>query len=719
MSETEAALCPTLAAEIIIAANGARTAPGAMGALVESEELYVDSQQVLILPGWDRGIQLREGSAAYEVASEFMKKQEALPPLVHSAALQKAADRAALRMAEHGGIEHVHPENMTLLQSVRMYGKVSGLIEMNCSRGFFNTGNSVVISWIVHDGDADRTHRETFLRKEAGYMGIAAAEGTDGRIYIAGIFADTCWDLEDNTDIIATLFTAYDENDDGALDHEEYSALCNDLSIESPNSQEDFTLLCEHVNKAPHKGGMTTEGLRAVAGDLLAGKADLINQLVSAKRAGKSVLRTSNQVNIDKMNEASKGAAQASLKIDKHAVLRRLIKMWEAKKGDILDEMLANYKAPVEGEGKLLLLAEVARKLKEAKSTMYPNRNRIDLLNMALYTMAGPDIDMVMSYPGVPEYDEMNTAQWDEYKTTHKDRNGAMFSAINWAMRMASADPKGTGEAWDTVGKWIKTICLFMSLCGTMEAGVRGMLSRGLAALPQSVVDLHNGVVAGEEIVWGAPSSCATDPTVAENYVNGAAANATKGSGGSVLFSISSAQRGIPLQSISKYPKEAEVLLSPLSTFKIFYRGLRSAPNSTDIVSIEMASFNSSNTAFEEELRGFIGKCLVESENAVPRLLKQTEQLDKTIPQTLAAALGPATRPYNAEFFTMRRKLRGMSHGGGPSMLHGGNWHESSERSLSSSPQAAEATRPATAPHRTYYDTPVGGQKAMTRYDAL
>eukprot|EP01059_Diplonema_ambulator_P032622 TRINITY_DN648_c0_g1_i1.p1 TRINITY_DN648_c0_g1~~TRINITY_DN648_c0_g1_i1.p1 ORF type:complete len:427 (+),score=129.22 TRINITY_DN648_c0_g1_i1:1857-3137(+) len=389
-------------------------------------------------------------------------------------------------------------------------------------------------------------------------------------------------------------FAAYDANSDGALDHEEYSALCNDLSIDFTNSKDDFTLLCEHVNPTAHPGGMTTEGLRAVAGDLLEGNSSVIKNMVSAKHAKKSVLKKSCHMCAEKKVDEGVGLEE-QLKIDRPAVLARLMSLWRGKEGDILDEMMENYKAPVEGEGKMMVLAAAAEELFKTKTEVYPGRNCVDLLNMALYTMAGPDIDAVMSFSGVPEYNEANHAEWEEYKTTHKDRNGAMFSAINWAMRMAAGDPTGSGEAWETVGKWIKTICLFMAMCERTPSQVKGVLSRGLAALPQVVIDSHNSLVAGSEVDWGAPSSCALDPTVAENYVNGAAANATKGSGGSVLFTITTNTRGIPLQRISKYPKEAEVLLAPMSSFRVFYRGAKQANSS--IISIEMGCLGESTDA--------------------------------------------------------------------------------------------------------------------------
>eukprot|EP01062_Namystynia_karyoxenos_P039208 TRINITY_DN2852_c0_g1_i1.p1 TRINITY_DN2852_c0_g1~~TRINITY_DN2852_c0_g1_i1.p1 ORF type:complete len:925 (+),score=355.02 TRINITY_DN2852_c0_g1_i1:100-2775(+) len=251
----------------------------------------------------------------------------------------------------------------------------------------------------------------------------------------------------------------------------------------------------------------------------------------------------------------------------------RLVDEWRRKDGDVVDELVTNLAAPDSIRSKLAVLAEAGRHLQQTKSSCYPGRNRVELLVMALYTMAGPDIDALMTYDDAPVFDEKHPEVWEQYCKQHgKTRNGAVFSAINWAMR-TGADPKQAGdEAWGTIRKWIKYICLLLALCAQEEPSVApdgARLARGLAGLPAVVFDAHRSMTSGEALHWPAASSCALDRHVSESYIRGEAANATKLAGGSVLFLISAARWGVLLQSISKYPKESEMLLPPLFSFDV------------------------------------------------------------------------------------------------------------------------------------------------------
>eukprot|EP01063_Lacrimia_lanifica_P009609 TRINITY_DN16552_c0_g1_i1.p1 TRINITY_DN16552_c0_g1~~TRINITY_DN16552_c0_g1_i1.p1 ORF type:complete len:2301 (+),score=750.59 TRINITY_DN16552_c0_g1_i1:377-6904(+) len=261
---------------------------------------------------------------------------------------------------------------------------------------------------------------------------------------------------------------------------------------------------------------------------------------------------------------------------------------------------------------------------------------------MALYTMAGPDIDALMGFDGVPVYNSEDPTEWNDYlKKAGKARNGAIFSAINWASRTALApDLKQRDEAWVTLNKWLKYVGLLLALCadprgrgkgeqlwkkvnrkhatkvslGRLRAAVLDneemtqifaelipkweqrsyddeigkeeflsffaeadpenhkevTVARGIAGLPIEVIDAHENMLRGQEIHWPAPSSCAFDQHVSESYIKGEGANTLKASGGgSILFLISKASVGLPLQAISQYPKEAELLVPPLTTMEI------------------------------------------------------------------------------------------------------------------------------------------------------
>eukprot|EP01065_Artemidia_motanka_P001270 TRINITY_DN1058_c0_g1_i1.p1 TRINITY_DN1058_c0_g1~~TRINITY_DN1058_c0_g1_i1.p1 ORF type:complete len:833 (+),score=386.88 TRINITY_DN1058_c0_g1_i1:50-2500(+) len=299
----------------------------------------------------------------------------------------------------------------------------------------------------------------------------------------------------------------------------------------------------------------TQDGVTATQGAMIAEALDQVSAGVCAEKR--------------EQHYASVDAAQVK------AFAERLAEEWRAKDGDIVDELVANLSAPdMARTGKVAVLAEAARHLEKTKSEHYPERNRIELLVLALYTMAGPDIDALMTYKEVPVYDEEQKHLWEQYCAKHgRERNGAIFSAINWAMRTA-ADPKQAGdEAWGTVRKWIKYLCLLLALCAQEEPSVAAAggasLARGLAGLPASVFEAHQSMRTGDALHWPASSSCALDRSVSEAYIRGDAANATKQAGGGILFLITKAVSGVMLQPISKYPKESEMLLPPLSAFTV------------------------------------------------------------------------------------------------------------------------------------------------------
>lgn len=144
-----------------------------------------------------------------------------------------------------------------------------------------------------------------------------------------------------------------------------------------------------------------------------------------------------------------------------------------------------------------------------------------------------------------------------------------------------------------------------------MEPEEKGVLYRGLAGLPPHVREAHSKLAEGDEIQWAAPSSCAANPKISRDYVRGAAANATKASGGTVFFTIEQGtQSGLPLQDISKYPREAEVLLPPLTHFEVVHATLGGKKLPEDTVSIRLRYKKSpiDMTAFMAEVLEDSGK---------------------------------------------------------------------------------------------------------------
>ena len=316
----------------------------------------------------------------------------------------------------------------------------------------------------------------------------------------------------------------------------------------------------------------------------------------------------------------------------------KIVTEWHGKSCSILEELAENLIVP-NSEDPMKIIAEAAVDLHRTKGGAYPDRNMVELLVMGSYTMAGPDIDSLLKFDNVPIFESEAQDEWNTYCMAHKNRNGAVFGAINWAGRTAvSQISEQKSEAWGTIHKWVKYLGLLLALCSDERGGdgsvifdridvkncghvtkhqlrqhmrthpaVRSrvgshsvdwdegpgtdiitrdeflaswkagdpassddlVLARGITGLPDEVYNAHKSMAIGSSLHWPAPSSCAVDPSVSEAYIRGDAANANKKAGKSILFRISGSKWGLPLQSISKYPKEAELLLPPLTSFTV------------------------------------------------------------------------------------------------------------------------------------------------------
>ena len=282
--------------------------------------------------------------------------------------------------------------------------------------------------------------------------------------------------------------------------------------------------------------------------------------------------------------EKSKGDSfRGSLRADLRPIAQRLVSLHNGKEGTVLDELAENFVSELSlmlpaGDKTACvhhddILSLAARELGGcvSKGGYYAGTKDADLLVMRLYTMAGADIDRLMLFDDVPQY---GGAQWAAYaETKGRRRNTAVFSEVNRSLRqVASDDAAEQAKGWETAARWVKTICRLHNLCTESSPydATSQQLSRGLTGLPQSVVDAHVGMQPSEEVTWPAPSSCTTDPEVAESYIRGSAANSVRGdSSAAVLFSVSGRIPSLCLQQISQYPSEEEVLVPPLTVLRV------------------------------------------------------------------------------------------------------------------------------------------------------
>eukprot|EP01063_Lacrimia_lanifica_P015473 TRINITY_DN22229_c0_g1_i1.p1 TRINITY_DN22229_c0_g1~~TRINITY_DN22229_c0_g1_i1.p1 ORF type:complete len:550 (+),score=228.90 TRINITY_DN22229_c0_g1_i1:51-1700(+) len=237
---------------------------------------------------------------------------------------------------------------------------------------------------------------------------------------------------------------------------------------------------------------------------------------------------------------------------------------WKKKKGTVLTELCENLARPDEMKGKESSIISKSAHLLRRRTKNELGYELIELFVMALYTMAGPDEDIMMQFKDVPK----KRKDWGGYTP----RNKPMFAEINSALRAAGTVQEFDATQWpcSELKKWCKTIVLLTALASEKNKVGNGKysLSRGLAGLPDGVMADHTRLDRGGSIIWTAPSSCALDPAVSKAYLEGNATNATKSTGGKIMFQVLSTH-GVPLQRVSKYPKEAEVLLPPITELNL------------------------------------------------------------------------------------------------------------------------------------------------------
>eukprot|EP01062_Namystynia_karyoxenos_P007082 TRINITY_DN12496_c0_g1_i2.p1 TRINITY_DN12496_c0_g1~~TRINITY_DN12496_c0_g1_i2.p1 ORF type:complete len:903 (+),score=164.53 TRINITY_DN12496_c0_g1_i2:82-2790(+) len=255
-----------------------------------------------------------------------------------------------------------------------------------------------------------------------------------------------------------------------------------------------------------------------------------------------------------------------------------LVAEWHSKTGSVVDELVQNLSAPEDhdAETKFQTIALAAQHI-ALSASRYSDFSWAELMVMRLYTMAGPDIDALMGYGDVPDYEVQRDA-WHSYgREQTPRRNGAIFSAVNAALRSAPHPPPPVpcpaGHPDDSaqhqlLRRWVKFCILIFSLavegCGE-GVSPDAEVARGLAGLPDAVPAAHRALRPGEQLRWPAPSSCTMRRAVSEQYVRGEAANATRSAHqGAVLFIVTGLSCGLPLQDISQYPAEEELLLPPL-----------------------------------------------------------------------------------------------------------------------------------------------------------
>eukprot|EP01063_Lacrimia_lanifica_P012843 TRINITY_DN19544_c0_g4_i1.p1 TRINITY_DN19544_c0_g4~~TRINITY_DN19544_c0_g4_i1.p1 ORF type:complete len:2016 (+),score=684.54 TRINITY_DN19544_c0_g4_i1:261-6050(+) len=262
----------------------------------------------------------------------------------------------------------------------------------------------------------------------------------------------------------------------------------------------------------------------------------------------------------------------------------KLLRLWRSKPGTVMEELVLNGVFPP-GADPLLVVSTAATEVMKNRGVDYHSQNSVELLVLALYTMAGPDIDRLYGFKS-PMYDANYPDEWNAYCDRFRDRNPSIAPLINGALRTAfSAVGPAADEAWMTLGRWAKFVGVLIALCSVplgrgadpflaspfeVEPDEGHSVLRGVAGLPEGVLEEHLAAAeAGATLVWPGAASCTRNAGVASDALSAASASAAAdddiSAGAPLCFVVSDVNFGLSLHQLSQYPCEDEHLLPPLT----------------------------------------------------------------------------------------------------------------------------------------------------------
>eukprot|EP01062_Namystynia_karyoxenos_P000706 TRINITY_DN10268_c0_g1_i1.p1 TRINITY_DN10268_c0_g1~~TRINITY_DN10268_c0_g1_i1.p1 ORF type:complete len:2135 (+),score=759.37 TRINITY_DN10268_c0_g1_i1:106-6405(+) len=283
---------------------------------------------------------------------------------------------------------------------------------------------------------------------------------------------------------------------------------------------------------------------------------------------------------------------------DMQRFAQRLMEWYDRKPGTLMDELSANLRVPPDlGAADAVACIAAGLASQERLRKDYPNASPLELLVLRQYTQRPIDIDRDLGWADVPppaadaedpqlersraDYEARYTSwDWAEERDGERCRNGSVFGPVCSAMR--DQGPGGQRRDWSekVLQRWIKWICTVSACCATRcgapEPPAGDMLYRGLGGggVSEEVVAKHRALTPGGLLCWPALSSCSSDRAQSREYMLGTAANSTAAPNaqnpGTIFVRIrGAAPHGLPLQQLSQYSREAELLLAPLVHFTV------------------------------------------------------------------------------------------------------------------------------------------------------
>ena len=144
--------------------------------------------------------------------------------------------------------------------------------------------------------------------------------------------------------------------------------------------------------------------------------------------------------------------------------------LWRAKRGDVVEEMLANLPFPDKPHPHVLL-RELSDRLWERCGHHHPTKSSLTLLLMLFYTQEIPDADRILLFdaPVWAEGNMPNREVWDAYLNDEDSRDGGLRAEMDDGMQdllrsLRLDDSYNRRLAERKVSRWVKFLCTICAL---------------------------------------------------------------------------------------------------------------------------------------------------------------------------------------------------------------------------------------------------------------
>ncbi|KAJ9461134.1 hypothetical protein DIPPA_28914 [Diplonema papillatum] len=255
-----------------------------------------------------------------------------------------------------------------------------------------------------------------------------------------------------------------------------------------------------------------------------------------------------------------------------------------SKKGvNLVEEIIRCHRFPegvTASEAVLCQALEVERVGSEAEGELGEGcRSSLEALVLRLVSQEGPDSDRLFGFPDAPPPCQREFL-WTDYENhTRGKRNASLLSILcsvisddlnevaSLSPRRTPSPPRGASPRRPPgCSVPLESLChTFSYLCSAAEP-----LPKGTVLFRPCTTDLNTAaqlrrLAPGDTYSWACPAPCTLDRSVAISQLSADPAEAHT----NFLFAISGRLGGFAVSRYSQYPMEMEVLLPPLSVFRV------------------------------------------------------------------------------------------------------------------------------------------------------